>query len=61
MRALYRIDFVWNGDHFVRDIIAFDYGITHPGCLTIYHTEGGCLVIREEGLEFVEITPLRGQ
>lgn len=60
MKPLYRIDLVWNGDHFVRDVIAFDFGITHPNCLTIYHKEGGCIVIREDGIECIEITSLRG-
>ena len=50
---------VWNGDKFERDIIAFDFGITHPKCLTIFHTTGGCLIIDETGIEAIEITPLR--
>lgn len=55
----YHLTMVWNGDKFDRDIIAFDFGITHPNCLTIYHATGGCLIIDEIGIEAIEITPLR--
>lgn len=56
----YHLTMVWNGDKFERDIIAFDFGITHPNCLTIFYASGGCLIIDETGIEAIEITPLRG-
>lgn len=56
----YHLIMIWNGDKFERDIIAFDFGITHPKCLTIFHATGGCLIIDETGIEAIEITPLRG-
>lgn len=59
MHNNYHVSFVWNGDTFERDVIAFDFGITHPSCLTIFHTSGGCLIINETGIERIEITPLR--
>jgi hypothetical protein len=55
----YHLTMVWNGDKFERDIIAFDFGITHPKCLTIFYVTGGSLIIDETGIEAVEITPLR--
>jgi len=59
MKNNYHVSLVWNGDRFERDVIAFDFGITNPKCLTIYYVSGGCLVIDECGIEFVEITPIR--
>jgi len=56
---LYHISMIWNGDRFERDVIAFDFGITHPKCLTIFHATNGCLIIDETGIEAIEITPLR--
>lgn len=57
---LYHISMIWNGDRFERDVIAFDFGITHPKCLTIFNATNGCLIIDETGIEAIEITPLRG-
>ena len=59
MKNNYHVSLVWNGDMFERDVIAFDFGITHPNCLTIYHVNGGSLIIDECGIEYVEITPIR--
>ena len=61
MQNNYHISFVWNGDTFERDVIAFDFGVTHPSCLTIFHMSGGCLIIDEAGIEKIEITPLRSR
>lgn len=55
----YHLTMVWNGDKFERDVIAFDFGITHPKCLTIFYITGGSLIIDETGIEAIEITPLR--
>ncbi len=59
MKNNYHVSLVWNGDRFERDVIAFDFGITHPKCLTIYYVTGGTLIIDECGIEYIEITPLR--
>lgn len=56
----YHLVLTWNGDKFERDIIAFDFSITHPKCLTIFYKSGGCLIIDETGIESIEILPLRG-
>lgn len=58
-RPIYRVEFVWNGDHYIKEVIAFDFGISHPKCLTLYYAEGGIIIIDELGIESVEITTLR--
>ena len=58
MKNNYHVSLVWNGDRFERDVIAFDFGVTHPKCLTIFHVNGGSLIIDECGIEFIEITPI---
>lgn len=55
----YRVDFVWNGEHYVKDVAAFDYGISYPRCLTLYYSTGGILIIDEVGIESIEITCIR--
>lgn len=59
LEPIYRVDFTWNGDHFIKEVIAFDFGISHPKCLTLYYAEGGVIIIDELGIESIEITPLR--
>ena len=56
---IYRVDFVWNGEHYIKEVTAFDWGISHPKCLTLYYAEGGSIIIDELGIESIEITPLR--
>ena len=56
--ARYRIDFTWNGEHHVKDVAAFDYGVSYPKCLTLYYATGGIIIIDEIGIEYIEITKI---
>ena len=56
--ARYRVDFTWNGEHHVKDVSAFDYGVSHPKCLTLYYATGGIIIVDELGIESIEITKL---
>lgn len=57
--ARYRVDFVWNGEHHVKDVAAFDYGVSYPKCLTLYYATGGVIIVDEIGIESIEITCTR--
>ena len=59
LSPIYRVDFTWNDDHYIKEVIAFDFGISHPKCLTLYYAEGGVIIIDELGIESIEITSLR--
>lgn len=57
-QARYRIDFTWNGEHHIKEVAAFDYGVSHPKCLTLYYATGGIIIIDEIGIESIEITKI---
>lgn len=56
--ARYRVEFVWNGEHHIKDVAAFDYGVSYPKCLTLYYSTGGIIIVDEIGIEKIEITKI---
>ena len=56
--ARYRIDFTWNGEHHIKEVAAFDYGVSYPRCLTLYYASGGIIIVDELGIERIEITKI---
>ena len=55
---IYHIVFVYDGVKFEKDVYAFDFGITNLGCLTMYFTDRGTIVIDIEKLDWYEITKI---
>lgn len=57
-KAFYRITFVYNGETYKKDLIAFDIGVSHPHCLTLILLSAGRLILDMDGLESYVIEPL---
>lgn len=58
LKPNYEINFKYNGDNYTKEAIAFDIGITHPGCMTIIFPSNGRLIIDMTGVESYRIESL---
>ena len=57
-KPIYHISFVYDGVRFEKDVFAFDFDISNKGCLTMYFTESGTIVIDTEKILWYEITKI---
>lgn len=54
----YEISFEYNGELYTKRVIAFDIGITNPGCITLILTTGVRFVLDMIGMESYNIESL---